>query len=147
LSVLVVEDESTVANLIADVLRDEGLSVDVMPDGRTALKAAQRRTYHLAICDMRMPGMDGPRFYKALLNTRNPLCQRVLFVTGDMIARRTLEFLERYRLPHLAKPFRVEELSLAVRGVLQSKCPSTPQRELKQLGNWMGHKHASGSRE
>ena len=119
--ILVVEDEPTVANLIADLLREEGMSVDVLLDGRQALRQAQRESYDLAICDVKMPGMDGQRFYQILAQQQNPLRENVLFVTGDMLAPRTLAFLERFHLAHLAKPFRMEELSGAVRSVLRKK--------------------------
>jgi len=118
--VLVVEDEPTVARLIADVLEDEGFHVDVLLDGREALARAARETYELVICDMKMPGLDGQHFYNTLVRTENPLREKFLFVTGDVIAPQTHEFLERHRVPHLAKPFRVEELTENVRRVLDS---------------------------
>jgi signal transduction histidine kinase/ActR/RegA family two-component response regulator len=116
--ILVVEDEATVANLIADVLRDEGMNVDVLLDSESAFEAAQKASYDLAICDLKMPGMDGQVFYAKLLQEQNPLHEHVLFVTGDVIAQRTHEFLEQNRLAHVAKPFRVEELCAAVRKML-----------------------------
>ena len=116
--VLVVEDEPTVARLIADVLRDEGSQVDVLLDGREALDRAARQSFDLVICDMKMPGLDGQHFYKSLERSGNPLRERFLFVTGDIIAAQTREFLERNHLPHVAKPFRVEELTEKVHGVL-----------------------------
>src|SRR5271157_13813 len=119
--ILVLEDEPTVANLIADVLREEGMSVDVLLDGRQAVEQAEKESYDLGICDMKMPGMDGQRFYQALLQGQNPLHEHVLFVTGDMVASRTQEFLERHHLTHVAKPFRMEELSGAVHGLLGKK--------------------------
>lgn len=119
--VLVLEDEPTVASLIADVLREEGMRVDVLLDGRQAVEQAETESYDLAICDMRMPGMDGQRFYQALLQRQNPLHEHVLFVTGDLVASRTQEFLERHHLTHVAKPFRMEELSGAVHGMLGKK--------------------------
>ena len=67
---------------------------------------------------MKMPGLDGQHFYKSLERSGNPLRDRFLFVTGDTIAAPTREFLERHRLPHVAKPFRVEELTDKVHGVL-----------------------------
>jgi CheY-like chemotaxis protein len=100
-----------VARLIADVLEDEGLHVDVLLDGREALDRAGRERLDLVICDMKMPGLDGQNFYQSLARARNPLQERFLFVTGDVIAQQTQEFLERNRLPHVAKPFRVEELT------------------------------------
>jgi len=117
--VLVVEDEPTVARLIADVLEDEGMRVTVLLDGREALETANRESYDLVICDMKMPGLDGQHFYKSLERAGNPLRERFLFVTGDIIGMQTREFLERHRLPHVAKPFRVEELTEKVRAVLQ----------------------------
>ena len=116
--VLVVEDEPTVARLIADVLEDEGMKVDVLLDGGEALERAGRETYDLVICDMKMPGLDGQHFYKSLERAGNPLRERFLFVTGDIMGAQTREFLERHRLPHVAKPFRVEELTEKVREVL-----------------------------
>jgi len=116
--VLVVEDEPTVGGLIADVLRDEGMCVDVLQDGHAALARAEAENYDLAICDLRMPGMDGQKFFSTLGQRHNPLQGRVLFVTGDVVAPRTQEFLERHGLPYVAKPFRVEELSRAVHELL-----------------------------
>ena len=119
--VLVVEDEPTVARLIADVLEDEGLCVDTLLDGREALDRAAREPYDMVICDMKMPGLDGQHFYQSLARSRNPLHERFLFVTGDVIAQHTQEFLERNRLPHVAKPFRVEELTEKVYNLLDSR--------------------------
>ena len=84
--------------------------MDTLLDGREALDRAARERYDLVICDMKMPGLDGQHFYQSLVRARHPLQERFLFVTGDVIARQTHEFLERNRLPHVAKPFRVEEL-------------------------------------
>jgi signal transduction histidine kinase/CheY-like chemotaxis protein len=119
--ILVVEDEPTVARLIADVLEDEGLHVDVLLDGREALERAGREPFDLVICDMKMPGLDGQNFYQSLGRARSPLQERFLFVTGDVIAQQTHEFLERHRLPHVAKPFRVEELTEKVFSLLDGQ--------------------------
>ena len=124
--VLVVEDEPTVARLIGDVLEDEGLKVDVLLDGREALKRAGREAYDLVICDMKMPDLDGQHFYRSLVSSGNPLRKKFLFVTGDVTASRTHEFLERHHLPHVEKPFRVEELSEKVRRVLAGGSPPEP---------------------
>jgi CheY-like chemotaxis protein len=113
-----VEDEPTVARLIADVLEDEGMLVDVLLDGREALGRAATQIFDLVICDMKMPGLDGQNFYKSLERSGNPLRKRFLFVTGDILAAHTREFLERNYVPHVAKPFRVEELTEKVHSVL-----------------------------
>jgi CheY-like chemotaxis protein len=116
--ILVVEDEPTVAGLIADVLREEGMQVDVLTDGGAALLQAERETYDLAICDLKMPEMDGQDFYRCLGEHGNPLQQHVLFVTGDILAARSQKFLEENRLAYVAKPFRMEELLQSVQAML-----------------------------
>jgi len=126
--VLVLEEEPTVARLIADVLEDEGLRVDVLLDPREALDRTAREGYALAICDMKMPELDGEHFYQALTLAQNPLRERFLFVTGDVLAAHTREFLERNHLPHVAKPFRVEELTEKIRSVLEATSPRTNSR-------------------
>ena len=124
--VLVLEDEPTVARLIADVLEDEGLRVDVLLDAREALDRVAHEHYALAICDMKMPELNGEHFYHALAAAKNPLRDRFLFVTGDVLAAHTRDFLERNRLPHVAKPFRVEELTEKIRGILEATSPREP---------------------
>lgn len=115
---LVLEDEPTVAELVRDVLTDEGFAVDILEDGSAALARASRTSYDLVVCDMRMPGMDGQEFYLQLASVPGGLQRRFLFVTGDVLAAQTYEFLERHRVPCVAKPFRVEELLEKVHSVL-----------------------------
>jgi DNA-binding response OmpR family regulator len=116
--ILIVEDEPTVAELIADVLAEEGYGVDTLLDSRTALRRLEEKSYSLVICDLKMPYVDGPGLYRALVRRENPMQHRVLFVTGDTMGPRTLEFLKSSGLPYLAKPFLVEELKHAVRQAL-----------------------------
>jgi DNA-binding response OmpR family regulator len=112
--ILVVEDEPTVAELIADVMAEEGYRVDMLLDSRKALGRLEEKSYSLVICDLKMPYVDGPGLYRALVRRENPMQHRLLFVTGDTMGPRTLEFLKSSGLPYLAKPFLVEELKKAV---------------------------------
>jgi PAS domain S-box-containing protein len=112
--ILVVEDEPTVAQLIADVLTEEGYRVDKLLDSREALERVRSHSYDLVVCDLKMPHVDGRAFYRSLTNTNNPLQYRLVFVTGDTLSPHTLEFLESSGLPYLAKPFLVEELTQVV---------------------------------
>jgi two-component system NtrC family sensor kinase len=116
--ILVVEDEPTVAQLIADILSEEGHLVDTVLDSRGALDLVRTRRYDLVICDLRMPHLGGRAFYQQLAIDESPLQHRLIFVTGDTLAPRTLDFLHKCGLPYLAKPFLVEELKdIVARGL------------------------------
>ncbi len=116
--ILVVEDEPTVAGLIADVLSQEGYIVDTVLDSREGLELTRTQAYDLVICDLRMPHLDGRGFYGELVRQESPLTNRLLFVTGDTVALHTSEFLKQSGSAHLAKPFLVEELKQVVEQTL-----------------------------
>jgi PAS domain S-box-containing protein len=129
--ILVVEDEPTVAQLIADVLTDEGHHVSTLLDSREALVRLEETNYGLIICDLKMPHVDGPGIYRALVQRGNPLQHKILFVTGDTLSPRTTEFLKSSGLPFLAKPFLVEELNEAVRQALAAASASDETSAVK----------------
>lgn len=114
LRVLVIEDEPTVAQLIAEVLADEGHSVETTLDGRQGIARALAGQHQVLICDLRMPHMDGRSIYRELERAESPLQRHTLFITGDTLAPGTMRFLESTGMPYLAKPFRVEELKQAL---------------------------------
>jgi CheY-like chemotaxis protein len=64
--VLVVDDEVGIANLLADVLSDEGHRVIVAANGHEGLKRAEQERPDLVITDYMMPVMDGAQLIKAL---------------------------------------------------------------------------------
>lgn len=119
--VLVVEDEPTVAQLIVDVLREEGHDAEAVLESPEGLTLLSRRRFDLVICDLRMPRLDGAGFFEALVRAGSPMQRRILFITGDTLAPRTLDFLDSHHLPYLAKPFLVEELKLAVNRMLEAE--------------------------
>lgn len=131
--ILVVEDEPTVAQLIVDVLREEGHEVEAVLDSQEGLTRLSRGRYDLVICDLRMPRLDGPAFYDALVRAGSPVQNRIIFITGDTLAPRTQEFLEPRGLPYLAKPFLVEELKLAVNRLLEHNLDAVETARPRQV--------------
>jgi len=105
--ILVVEDEPTVAQLVADVLREEGHHVAVTLDSLEGLERLSREKFDLLVCDLKMPRLDGRGLYEEALRRRRVAPDRVLFITGDTLQPRTMEFVERSGLPCLSKPFLV----------------------------------------
>jgi CheY-like chemotaxis protein len=64
--VLVVDDEVGIANLLADVLSDEGHRVMVAANGQEGFKRAEEERPDLVITDFMMPVTDGAQLIKAM---------------------------------------------------------------------------------
>ena len=139
--ILVVEDEPTVLQLIADVLREEGYRVDTVVDSRQGLELARAHHYDLLICDLRMPHLDGRAFYGELAREENPLQHRLIFVTGDTLAPKTVDFLRTCGLPYLAKPFLVDELKEVVARRLGKTGPVPSPAEGDEPEGYPFHRH------
>lgn len=117
-AVLVVEDEPALAAAVADALTDAGYRVECAADGEEALDRVGNGIFDLVICDLKMPRLDGPSFYR-LLSTRKPaLARRVIFVTGDVAGTETERFLLDTGCRWLLKPFRLNELLRVARDIV-----------------------------
>ena len=114
-TVLIVDDDRDVAETLSDVLRLDGHHAEIVANGTLALEKLRDGRYDLILSDVRMPELDGPRFYTHLERRHPTFLRRVAFLTGDTLSPETTAFLERTRVPTMAKPFTLEQ----VRQVLQ----------------------------
>lgn len=108
--VLVVDDETVIAQLIADMLGGEGYDVDTAPDGRVALLRLAERRYDVVLSDLRMPELDGLGFFREV-ETRHPdMLRRFMFITGTSEHADYHGFIDEVSVPVLTKPFDMIEL-------------------------------------
>ncbi|MFQ5520720.1 MAG: response regulator, partial [Candidatus Methylomirabilia bacterium] len=122
-TILVVEDEEEMADLLAEILSADGHQVETAGDGAMALDSLRERTYEVILCDIRMPELDGPGLYRELERRHPGLRERVIFITGDELRPETREFLEATGAPRLGKPFDQEEVRRAIKQVLRPSGP------------------------
>ncbi len=106
-TVLVVEDDDDVLDLIADVLRDGGCTVYTARDGGHALARLGEVGVDLILLDLSLPDMSGSEFLA--IHESAPRLSRipVVILSGSDDA---CAFGERRRLPVLRKPFGATEL-------------------------------------
>lgn len=109
-AVLVVEDEPALASAVADALTDAGYNVERAGDGEEALERIASKVFDLVVCDLKMPRMDGPAFYRILSKQKPALARHVLFVTGDVAGTEAERFLLESGCRWLLKPFRLNDL-------------------------------------
>ena len=116
--ILVVDDESSIQQLLTGVLEMDGHTVQLASNGRDALALVQQQQFDLIITDMKMPVMGGADLYAGLRDAGNALANRVIFITGDTVAPDTRRFLQGVDNAVLAKPFRLRDVREAVRAAL-----------------------------
>ncbi|MGE0813239.1 MAG: ATP-binding protein [Vicinamibacterales bacterium] len=116
--VLVVEDEAALASAVNDAFVEAGFVVDRAGDGEEGLACVAERHYDLIVCDLKMPRVDGIRFYRAMTAATPALARRVIFVTGDVAGTEAERFLEESGCRWLSKPFRLADLLRAAREAL-----------------------------
>jgi PAS domain S-box-containing protein len=117
-TVLVVEDEFVVRELIVEVLKELGYSTLEAEDGPAALKILQSaQRVDLLISDIGLPGLNGRQIVEAARATRPAL--KVLFMTGYAEnAAMAAGFLEP-GMSMITKPFAMEALATRVREILE----------------------------
>ena len=104
LSVLVVDDESSVGNVLRRVLA--GHDVTVVTAAKDALALLESgHEFDVILSDLMMPQMSGMDFHDALTQRFPHLVDRVVFVSGGAFTPAATAFLERVRNPRIAKPF------------------------------------------
>jgi two-component system, OmpR family, alkaline phosphatase synthesis response regulator PhoP len=115
--VLVVEDDETMAEMVAYNLRRQGIEVEITPDGPTGLKLGRDKGISLVVLDLMLPGIDGIQIAAELRNQRPTL--PILMLTAraeeDVKLRGFAAGVDDY----LTKPFSMDELVARVKALLR----------------------------
>jgi DNA-binding response OmpR family regulator len=119
--VLVAEDHTTMADRIAEGLRDAGLAVDVVYDGSAALTGAGQSAYDVIVLDRDLPGVHGDQVCRQLAGSG----PRILMLTAAASVDDRVDGLELGADDYLGKPFAFHELIARVRA-LGRRAPSAP---------------------
>lgn len=120
LRVLVVDDEPLIGRALQRSLR--GFEVTLATEGRQVLEwLAAGRQFDVIVCDVMMPGMDGPQLYAEVARLFPGHAERVIFMTGSATTAAAQEFVKAVRNPVLEKPFDVEALRATIRSLVRAR--------------------------
>ncbi len=115
--ILVVDDEPSITELVATVLRYEGFRVEVAATGHGALAAATAMRPHLVVLDVMLPDIDGFEVQRRL--TADGLRVPTLFLTARDATEDKVRGLTMGADDYVTKPFSLEELVARVRAILR----------------------------
>jgi len=122
--ILVVEDETDIADIVADYLRHAGYAAEHVADGRTALERIREAPPDLTLLDIMLPGLDGLEVLRqARRVTQNP----VIMLTARVEEVDRLIGLELGADDYICKPFSPREVVARVKAVLRrAPLPDAP---------------------
>lgn len=118
--VLIVDDEPDIANILGELLGEEGLDVRVVHDGRRALAAMAERLPDLLITDLMMPRMDGHTLIREMRG--NAALRHIPIVV--MSAGRLDESLLAPDIRFVPKPFELSDMLARVSELLGKRSGS-----------------------
>jgi DNA-binding response OmpR family regulator len=127
-TVLVVEDEPSIAEVVSLYLRRAGYQVQMAQDGNAALELLARQAPDLVILDLMLPGVDGYEITR-WLRDRNDV--PIIMLTARRDERDRIAGLELGADDYVVKPFSPQELVSRVRAVLR-RSRSRSQDEAQQ---------------
>jgi DNA-binding response OmpR family regulator len=122
-SLLVVDDDPEIVNMLATRLGKRGYKVTTASDGNRALELARREKPDLVLLDVMMPGKSGWEVARAL--KQDPVTEHVKIVMLTAIGEKTNEITAPIygADAHVDKPFEFDKLERVISGLLAANDP------------------------
>jgi DNA-binding NtrC family response regulator len=118
-SVLVVDDDTGVRDMLSSVLNDEGYVVEAVENGKKAIKACEKLFFDVALIDVELPDMKGTELLARLKKMR-PKMVRII-ITGHPSLDSAMKAVNERADGYVLKPFEITELLEKIRKLLTEK--------------------------
>jgi CheY-like chemotaxis protein len=130
-TVLVVEDEPSIRNVLCVLLAGLRCEGNIVPNAREALAIVEKRSFDAVLLDLRCSEMNATETVSALKNLRPSLVGKVLVITGDVSDPQTMEMIRKNRWPYIPRHRVMQEVWERLRSVL-GFTPSAPDPSSRQ---------------
>ena len=117
---LLIDDDRSLASLLAEYCADGGFSITSALNGEEGIRLARQQQFQLIILDVMMPGIDGFQVLKRLRSSSNI---PVLMLTTRGAAMDRIQGLDGGADDYLPKPFQGEELVARIKSILRRVHP------------------------
>ena len=118
-TILVIDDEKDILDLVSYNLRKEGYDVSTSADGEEALKLIKKEQYSLIVLDLMLPGIQGMELCKMLKNSEDTSLIPIIMLTAKSEELDKVLGLEMGADDYITKPFSPRELIARVKAVLR----------------------------
>jgi DNA-binding NtrC family response regulator len=139
-SILVIEDEEIMREILEALLTREGYTVRLAVDAEAGLELARTMSFDLAIVDVMMPGMDGMRALDELKKIDDDL--PVVMITAYASVESAITAMKRGAFHYITKPFKNDEVLVVLGNALAQRRLVVENRALRQ--NLQAHSNHFG---
>ena len=129
-SILVVDDEPIMQEILGDFLREEGYSIDIAGSGEEGVDLAQKSSYDCAIVDLMMPGIDGIETMQKLRDIDASV--PVIMVTAFASVESAVEAMKRGAFEYITKPFKNDEVLVVLQKAIRTRQLELEVPQLKE---------------
>lgn len=131
-TILIVEDERDIAEMIEYNLQKEGYETVCVSSGEDAVSAAKKKSPDLVILDIMLPGIDGFETCKKLKNTEITSNIPIIMLTAKSREADKVAGLEIGADDYMTKPFSPRELTARIKAVLRRGEPVLLQKKIEK---------------
>ena len=118
-SILIVDDEQAIRDILAEALRLMGHHVETAGDGVEAVQKIEQEDFSIVITDMMMPRMDGMELIEYLVNNRKWI--DIIAITGHTMSYQYTDVIAAGAADFIAKPFTINELEAKLKRIFRER--------------------------
>ena len=107
---LVVDDESSIREMVSKGLSKEFDCIDMAESGEEALEKVRAEDYSCILLDLRLNGISGPEVYRQIADHDQEIARKIIFITGDTASSATRSFLASVGNVVIPKPFTLKQI-------------------------------------
>ncbi len=115
-SILIIDDERAIRNVLKEILTTEGYKVDEAVDGEEGLKKFSANSYDLVLCDIKMPKLDGIEFLQQA-NAINPDVP-IIIISGHGNIETAVDAVKKGAYDYISKPPDLNRMLITIRNAM-----------------------------
>lgn len=129
-TILVIDDEKSIRNVLKDILGNEGYKVDEAADGEEGLKKFADYNYDVVLCDIKMPKLDGIEFLTKAneINAEVP----IIMISGHGNIETAVDAVKKGAFDYIAKPPDLNRLLITIRNATDKNVLVKETKNLKR---------------
>lgn len=129
--ILIIDDERAIRSTLRDILRFENYITDEAADGEEALKKLQTNSYDLALCDIKMPKMDGIEVLERAKKDEIPT--PFIMISAHGTIETAVEATKKGAFDFIQKPPDLNRLLITIKNALENKSLQSEAKTLRAV--------------